>query len=327
MEVESQRKFRVIYMGSPKEAIAPLHRLLHDTQLAQAVELVGVVTQPPKMVGRGKKKQMQDVAVAVFARTQGLPLLQPVSAKDAEFLQAVTALKPDVIITCAYGQILTHEFLAIPQRATINIHPSLIPQYRGATPVPAALLAGDHTTGVTILFTVRKLDAGAIICQQPLEILDDDTSESLLERSFQMGADLLITAFSKLRDLDFRGIPQDESRVSHCGMLKKEDGHIDWQAASNHIYNQFRAYTPWPGVHSFFKGKRINLIQLKPVKQQPIFLEVGQVRFDKAQNSLYVGCGDNQLLQVVTIKPEGSAAMQADQFWNGLANKNEVYFD
>ena len=154
---------KLAFFGSPEDSIAPLQHLLD-----QGADVALVVSQPAKPAGRGR--HLIDPPVATFAKEKGLPLLQPTKASDPDFLEQLQSFAIDVVITCAYGQILTQSFLDIPRRATINIHPSLLPKFRGATPVNSSILAGDSQTGVTVLFTVRKLDAGHIIIQEETAI-------------------------------------------------------------------------------------------------------------------------------------------------------------
>ena len=191
---------RIVFLGSPKEVLSVPKFLLEQAGDIDC-ELVGVVSQPAK--AQGRKQQTKDTAVAAFAKEQGIKLFLPESAKAGSFLEEFKALSPDIALTAAYGQILSDECLAIPKRATINIHPSLLPRYRGATPVPAALLDGLTETGVTILFTIKKLDAGNIIAQRTLGIGAEETSQELTERAFAEGAALLVETLAKLRDKNY----------------------------------------------------------------------------------------------------------------------------
>lgn len=245
---------RLIFLGSPEAVLAPLETLQTQAK-AWGHELVGVVSQPARPTGRGQN--LVDPPVALFAKANGIPVLQPEKASDPVFLQAFKDWSPDVAITAAYGQILSDAFLAIPKRATINIHPSLLPKYRGAIPVPAALMEGETTSGVTILFTVKKLDAGNLIVQAKTPIQPKETAGELTTRYFVLGATLLESALRKLADPSFAGDPQNEKLVTHCRKIEKQHGIIDWQLPAEDTFNRFRAFSPWPGSYTFLQGKRL----------------------------------------------------------------------
>lgn len=308
---------RIVFMGSPEPVLSPLQALVDSRDH----HLVGVISQPARPVGR--KGVLTDPPVAAFAKAKGLPLFQPEKASAPEFLATLRELRPDVVITAAYGQILSDEFLKIPTRATINIHPSLLPLYRGATPVPAALLDGARTSGVTILFTVKALDAGAIILQDETPVGADETAGALTDRYFQLGAAMLPKALAKLADPAFKGTPQDDSRVTHCKKIKKTDGLVDWTQAAETIYNRFRAFEPWPGSYTFCQGKRLSLVE---VRFNPARGAVpGSVGYLKTQDVLTVGCGSDLIL-VSKIRPAGGKDLTAGAFWNGLKDKTDVRF-
>jgi len=257
----------------------------------------------------------------------GLPLLQPESVKDPQFLAAMKAVSPDIALTAAYGQILTRDFLTIPKRATINIHPSLLPRHRGAVPVPAALLAGDSETGVTVLFTVRKLDAGHIILQEKTLIDPDTTAELLLRSLFLQGARMIVPALTKLADPHYEGTPQDESHATHCRKIEKDDGRVDWNDPPQVIVNKYRAFEPWPGTFTYAGDRRIALAAVSiPVSAAISPLKPGQFTFDKRQKVLLVGCGDHCCVAVKEVRPAGGKHMDAASFWNGLKDRDHTFF-
>ena len=313
---------RLIFLGSPEPVLAPLQAL---SRLAPSLgfELVGVVSQPSRPAGRGQAPI--DPPVAAFAKSLGLPTLQPEKASDPAFLEQFAALKPDVAITAAYGQILSNAFLAIPRRGTINIHPSLLPKYRGATPVPAALIDGNDTSGVTILFTVQKLDAGHIILQEATPIGASETAGELTDRYFELGAKLLLPALEKLKDPDFKGTPQDEAKVSLCRKIQKHDGLIDWERPAEESFNRYRAFQPWPGSFTFLAGRRLAVTEMQPDSQGKNALAPGEAVYDKRQQCLTVGTGEGAL-QILKLKAAGGKEMQAAAFWNGLKDRSLVVF-
>lgn len=309
---------RIVFMGSPAPAIYPLESLLASKEH----EVVAVVSQPARPSGR--KRQLLDPPVAAFAKERGLTVWQPEKARAPEFLQQLAAIGPDVVVTAAYGQILSQAFLDIPTRATINIHPSLLPEYRGAIPVPATLLDGRKETGVTILFTVKALDAGHVIARQVTPIAPEETAEVLLNRLFQVSGDLLLHALSKLSDPSFVGEPQDESRVTHCTKIAKEDGLVDWKWGADKLWNRFRAFQPWPGLYTYLGDKRLTIVSVTGVGPGD-GSEVGSFLFDKSQRVLLVATGSGTLL-VERVKPEGGNVMDAASFWNGLKDKSQLRF-
>jgi methionyl-tRNA formyltransferase len=312
---------RIVFLGSPEEVIAPLDLLLKSKELG--IEVVGVVSQTAKPQGRGRA--LEDPAVAKFSKAHGIPTLQPIKASDPEFLEQFKALNPDVAITAAYGQILTDSFLAIPKRGTINIHPSLLPKYRGATPVQSAIAAGESTTGVTILFTVKKLDAGNIILQKQFSISSDERSCHLMPRLFKESGSLLLTALDMLKDPHFSGTLQNEAKVTHCRKIDKTDGNINWHHEAEEIYNHFRAYDPWPGSYTFFGGRRIGITDITYDPDAVTRQEPGQFVFDKKNHCLVVGTG-NGSLHITHLKPAGGGQSNAAAFWNGLKDRSHPIF-
>lgn len=311
---------RLVYMGSPTEVIAPLEYLLQHAH-ENGHEVVAVISQPAKPAGR--KMVLTDPPLAAFAKERGLPCLQPAKASDPLFLDELRALAPDIIITAAYGQILTTTFLAIPTRATINIHPSLLPLYRGAIPVPAALLDGHTQTGVTILFTVKALDAGNIIIQEVFGIGEEETAQDLTARMFKESGPLLLKALDKLQDRDFSGLIQDESKITFCKKIAKTDGAIDWSKDAKTLWQEFKAYQPWPGVYTERLGVRVVLEDLSPADAPE--LKAGEFTFDKKAKALLVGTGQGQLA-VRRLKSAGSKSMDAAGYWNGLRSTGPEQF-
>jgi methionyl-tRNA formyltransferase len=313
---------RLIFMGSPEPVIAPLETLRTQGP-GRGHELVAVVSQPARPVGR--RGDLTDPPLATYAKQHGLPVLQPEKASDPAFLDALRALAPDVIVTAAYGQILTSEFLAIPKRATINIHPSLLPRYRGAIPVPAALMEGELVSGVTILFTVQKLDAGNIIVQEASKIAPRETAGALTTRYFALSGPLLLTALDRLADPSFVGTPQDERLVTHCRKIKKEDGCVDWHRPAEETANRFRAFEPWPGTYTFHAGKRLALTDLDAETDSATAAEPGSFSFDKKLHALKVATGQGHIL-VTKLKPAGGKEINAAAFWNGLKDRSHPRF-
>lgn len=314
---------RLVFMGSPSEVIAPLESLIKHCQQSSD-QLLAVVSQPAKPAGR--KQTLTDPPVAAFAKAQDILCLQPIKASDPLFLEELKKLDVDVIITAAYGQILSNAFLAVPKRATINIHPSMLPAYRGATPVPAALLDGHETTGVTILFTVKALDAGNIIVQEAFAIDPRETAADLTARLFQASAPLLRAGLDKLRDPSFTGRAQDESQVTLCRKIAKSDGAIDWNKSSRTLLNEFRAYQPWPGTYTERDKLRITVEEMTPASAEGETLAAGAFYFDKKEKAIRVGTGDGSVA-IKRLKTAGSKSVDAPSFWNGQRLQGKGQFE
>jgi methionyl-tRNA formyltransferase len=312
---------RIVFLGSPEEVIAPLNLLLESR--SNGIELVAVVSQPAKPQGRGRS--LEDPPVARFAKAHNIPTLQPAKASDPDFLRQFSELKPDIAVTAAYGQILTDEFLAIPARGTINIHPSLLPKYRGATPVQSAIAAGESKTGVTVLFTVRKLDAGNIILQEPFNIGPTERAGLLMTRLFRESAPMLIKSMELLKDPEFTGRAQDATKVTHCRKIEKTDGNIRWDQEAEEIFNRFRAFDPWPGSYTFLGDKRIAVTDMVFESDSMTSQNPGQFNFDKKHHCLTVGTGSGSL-RITHVKPSGSGVINAAAFWNGLKDRSEPEF-
>jgi len=301
----------IVFLGSPAEVIEPLKAIMSSHH-----DLVAVVSQPARPAGR--KRQLVDPPVAAFAKQSGIKTLQPSKASDPNFLNQFSALDCDVAITAAYGQILTEDFLAVPTRATINIHPSLLPAYRGATPVPAALLDGLSETGVSVLFTKKKLDAGNIICQESYKIPDAMKADELTATLFELSSTLVLDALTKLVDQTYQGDPQDDELATYCKKILKTDGVCDWSLSAVDIERRFKAYYPWPGCFSAFKEQTIQFLDLK-TSQENRDLSPGSFVFDKALGKIFVGTGRGTI-ELATLKKAGGKPMDAPSFWNGIKN-------
>jgi methionyl-tRNA formyltransferase len=326
---------RILFLGSPEEVEAPLLKL-HEQGLQHGHELAGVITPPAKPFGR--KLQLKDPPIAQISKLLGIKLHQTSNVNSKESITWIRDLGIDVAITAAFGQILSQEFLNIPRRAVINIHPSMLPHYRGATPVQSALLDQKSTTGVTILFTVKALDAGAIILQKSTTIQNEENAPLLVKRLFNMGADILFPALSLLEDPNFKGLEQQLDQVTHCTKIIKTDGLIDWNSKSEEIIAKFKAYYGWPGSYTFMDEKRIKITQMKMVsaKDDPMKsshsidaednLKPSNFYYSSQLRSIVVTT-KNGIIAIEKLQPEGSQPMDAMAFWNGIKKKNITHFD
>jgi methionyl-tRNA formyltransferase len=297
---------RAVFMGTPEFAVPTLRRLL------QAYQVVGVVTQPDRPAGRGRK--LQPPPVKELALAQGLPVLQPRSLrKDPAAVQAIADLEPDVIVVAAYGLILPQSVLDIPPHGCLNIHASLLPKYRGPAPIPAAILAGDGETGVTIMLMDAGMDTGPIIAQRRTPIHPDDTTASLSARLAELGAELLLEVLPGWLSGELTPQPQDDAQATYCGLIRKEDGGIDWTQPAEFIARQVRAYNPWPGAFTFWRGQRLKVLRARPV-EAPTDSPPGTVTLVERLPGVITGEG---VLLLEEVQLAGKRAMPADVFIRG----------
>ena len=241
---------RIVFMGTASFSLAVLKMLIEEDY-----NIVGVVTQPDRYVGRKKVLTMPDVKVE--ALKYDIPVIQP--ARIKEDYQAVADLKPDLIITAAYGQIVPQAVLDIPRLGCINVHASLLPLYRGGAPVHQAIIDGQEKTGVTIMYMIKKMDAGDMITQKETPILEEDTVGILYDRLSDLGAKLLKETLPDILKGTNQRIPQDENLVTYAPTLSREDERLDWNMSARQVYNKVRGTNPWPGSYTTYQGKTVKI--------------------------------------------------------------------
>lgn len=241
---------RIVFMGTASFSLAVLKMLIEEDY-----NIVGVVTQPDRYVGRKKVLTMPDVKVE--ALKYDIPVIQP--ARIKEDYQEVADLKPDLIITAAYGQIVPQAVLDIPRLGCINVHASLLPLYRGGAPVHQAIIDGQEKTGVTIMYMVKKMDAGDMIAQKETPILEEDTVGILYDRLSVLGAELLKETLPDILKGTNQRIPQDENLVTYAPTLSREDERLDWNMSARQVYNKVRGTNPWPGSYTTYQGKTVKI--------------------------------------------------------------------
>lgn len=245
---------RVIFMGTPEFAVPSLAALA-----AGAAAVVAVVTQPDRPSGRGQQLAMSPVKA--FALAHGLPVWQPPTLKTPEVVAMLAELRPDVIVVAAFGQILRPNVLDLPPHGCINVHASLLPRWRGAAPVQAAILAGDQVTGSTIMRMDPGMDTGPILAQAALTIAPRDTGGTLTARLAQQGADLLAETLPRWLAGEITPRPQDASLATLCRPLRKEQGVIDWSRPAAQIALAVRAFNPWPAAYTRWQGQQLKILQ------------------------------------------------------------------
>ena len=298
---------RIVFMGSPGFAVPALERLILG-----GYDVVGVYTQPDRPAGRGRAPAPPPVKNT--AVRMGLPVFQPESLRSPESLAQLEELKPDVIVICAFGQILTQAVLDIPPRQCVNVHYSLLPRHRGASPVAAAVLAGDEFTGVSIQLVRVKLDTGPVLARAAIPILPYDSTGSLMEKLSLVGADLLLEALTGwLRD-EITPRPQDEAEATYFSQIDKEAGEIDWALPAVEIWRRVRAYYPWPGCYTTWRGRQLKVIEAEALtgEKSP---GVGKVVALPGRR-IGIGTGDGVLV-LLRVQMEGKKAMTAADFLHG----------
>lgn len=253
-------KPKLMFMGTPDFALPSLEKLI-----SSGYPIVAVVTQPDRPKGRGK--QLLAPPVKAVAITHNILVLQPTRIKDSSFLETLKELSPDIIVVAAFGQILPKEVLNFPQLGCINVHPSLLPKYRGAAPINWTLIRGETRTGVTIMYMDEGLDTGDILLQEETPVGPDETFGLLHDRLSIMGADLLLKAVQLLEAKQASRIPQDNSLFTYAPMLKKEDGLINWNEDVKTIVNLIRGLSPSPGAYTFLDGKSLKIFAATGTEQ------------------------------------------------------------
>jgi methionyl-tRNA formyltransferase len=243
----------IVFMGSPAFALPSLQAL------GDHARVVGVVTQPDRPAGRGRS--LAPPPVKLLATRLDIPVIQPARLREPQAMAQLRQWQPDVIVVAAFGQILRPEVLDLPSHGCINVHASLLPRWRGAAPIPAAILAGDPETGVTIMQMDPGMDTGAILTQGALPIHPQDTTQSLTERLAALGAGLLIETLPGYLAGHIRPVPQEESLATYAPKLTKASGALDFNRPAEHLARQVRAYTPWPGSFTAWQGRPMKILR------------------------------------------------------------------
>lgn len=302
---------RIIFMGTPDFAVLALRKLAEGAG-RDGWQVVAAITQPDRPAGRGKR--LVASPVKEYAQKQGLPVLQPQSLrKDPGAVEAIRQLAPDLIVVAAYGLILPKTVLEIPRFGCLNIHASLLPAYRGASPITAAILDGLTVTGVSIMVMDEGMDTGPVLTQVRHAIDPADTTASLSQRLAELGATFLVTTLPPWVSGELKPIAQERlpGAVSYCRLIKKEDGRIDWSQPAVQIERMTRAYTPWPSAYTSWRGEPFKIWQAAVVDGSA---EPGQVI--ATPHGPAVGTGE-ALLLLRTVQPAGKRALDIRSFLNG----------
>jgi methionyl-tRNA formyltransferase len=303
----------LVFCGTPSFAVPTLEKLVAS---GDRVHLV--VSQPDRPKGRGL--QLVASPVKQSALKLNLPIAQPDRIKsNEEFRAQLTALKPDAIIVVGYGRIIPQWMLDLPPLGNINLHASLLPKYRGAAPIQWAIANGESVTGNTTMRIDAGLDTGDILLQQELTLAPDDTSETLAPKLAAAGADLMIESLRRLQAGTIHPRKQDPAQATLAPILKKEDGQLDFSRPSQEIYNRLRAFQPWPGTHSKFRGKSLQILKARPAPHPQSEIKESEIKV--VADRLLVGCGQNTSLEILDLQLEGKKRTTAKDFIHGYNPK------
>lgn len=311
-DIEIKKEVSILFMGTPDFAVPVLEGLIKNYNVR------AVITQPDKKVGREGKVVYSPIKKVAMDNT--ILVLQPEKLTDA--LEEIYSLKPTLIVTCAYGNLVPRELLIYPAYGCINVHASLLPKLRGGAPIHRAVMEGNKKTGITIMHMNPYLDQGDIISQREIEISDTDTASIVNDKLKELGRDLLLDTLPSIIDGTAPRIKQDESESTFAFVIKKEDEKIDFSKTTQVIYNQIRGLNSWPGAYCMYYGKRFKIWESR------ITDEVYSNKINGEITRLYpdgigVKVGNGEIVFTL-IQPEGKNKMKASDYINGVANKQEI---
>ncbi len=312
----SQEPYKIVFFGTSDFAVPVLQRLQTDGGFS----ILQVVTQPDRPVGR--KHVLTAPPVKRAALELGLPVVQPESVRGHETFSHFENLHADAYVVVSYGKILPKNLLELPRYGGINVHASLLPAYRGASPISAAIKAGDKETGVTVMLMSEKMDEGPVLDYAPMPISDEDTTDTLMHKLSGLGADIIVPTLNAYFIGSLSPQPQDNAKASYCGILEREDGHIDWSKSAEEIDRFVRAMQPWPEAFTFWtrNGKKQKITIKKASVLHPSAPcdaeSIVSVVCKMADGTLAVNCGAGSLL-LTTLQLEGKNETDAKAFLNG----------
>jgi len=304
------KSMRVVFMGTPEFAVPSLKALC----AMENVEVVGVFTQPDRPVGRGHKVEVTPVKKE--AEANGIPVYQFERVRKQEGLDAMRALKPDLVITAAFGQILSKKLLEVPRMGTVNVHASILPKHRGAAPINWCIIQGDKVTGVTTMLTDAGLDTGDMLLKSEVEIGENETAGELTERLSHVGAELLVRTLTAYADGKITPEPQNESEMTYDPMLSKELGLIDWNKSADEISCLVRGVNPGPGAYTRM-GDGVLKVWMAKKADMKTEEAPGTVVRSGAKEGLFVACGSGETIEIIEMQAPNAKRMAAKVYLNG----------
>lgn len=305
----------IVFMGTPAFSV-PILRMLHE----EGYEILAVVTQPDRPVGR--KKVLTPPPVKEEAVRLGLPVIQPEKLRGSEELEQILALQSDLVVTAAFGQILPKPLLDAPPLGCINVHASLLPLYRGGAPIHQAIIDGQPTTGVTIMYMAEKLDAGDIISQREISIEETDHTGSMFEKLSEVGRELLKDTLPSIIERTNERTVQEESKVTYAHNISRENERINWQQSARTIYNQVRGLHPWPVAYTTLEESNVK-IWWAQIGQTAHHATPGEV-IAIHKDSFEIATGKGGSIAVLDLQPSGKKRMSAEEFLRGTGSKLQI---
>jgi methionyl-tRNA formyltransferase len=299
---------RIVFLGTPSFAVPTLERLAQSRH-----KILTVLTQPDRPRDRGLTLTPPPVKAAASALN--LPIIQPDKASSPQVVEKMHSLAPDAAVVVAYGQILKRNFLFIPRYGCINLHASLLPKYRGPSPIQAAILAGDKETGVTTMLLDEKMDTGQILLQRSIEIAEEDTAGTLHDKLADIGASLMVETLDKLERGEISPKRQDDTKATLTHKITKNDAKIDWRQPAEKIYNQVRAFNPWPGCETSLDGLILKIWKSAPAGKPEKAGEPGEVLIAEGED-LIIRAEDGSI-RVLELQLAGGKRMRTQEFLRG----------
>lgn len=310
-------KIKTIFMGTPEFSVTPLEALIKS----DFIEVIAAICNQDKPVGRDQV--MTPPPTKILAQKYNIPILQPDKIRKPEWVEKIKELNPELIVVAAFGQIIPKAILDIPKYSALNIHGSLLPKLRGASPIQFAILEGHKKTGVTIMIMDEFMDHGPILSQAEINIDPKETSETLYKKMSILGSDLLIKTLPKWLDRSLKPTEQNHDELTLTKILKKEDGKIIWSDSAEKIERQIRAFNPWPQTFCFFKDqadqeKRLKILDADIVKKEMSTKNIYGTLILNEDKNILVQTGDGYL-KLNKVQPEGKTSMSAQEFINGYS--------
>ncbi|SDM02774.1 methionyl-tRNA formyltransferase [Bacillus sp. OK048] len=303
---------KIVFMGTPDFSVPVLRKVIED-----GYEVIGVVTQPDRPVGR--KKTLTPPPVKVEAIKHGIPVYQPEKIRQKDELEKIVALKPDLIITAAFGQILPNEILEAPTHGCINVHASLLPELRGGAPIHYALIQGKKKTGITIMYMVEKLDAGDILTRVEVEITEEDNVGTLHSKLSEAGAHLLSETLPKLLKNQLTPKPQNNEEATFAYNIKREQEKIDWAKTGEEIYNHIRGLNPWPVAFTTLDGQTVKVWRSEKIMGEKNAVPGTIIKNES--DGIIVSTGNETAIKIKELQPAGKTKMTSEEFYRGAGSK------
>jgi len=303
---------RIVFFGTPDFAVPTLEALVEAGHAPLAV-----VSRPARPVGRGQ--EVQDPPVVEAARAHGIDVRQPESVKEEGFVETMRELAPDLFVVVAFGQIFPAELLGVPKHGAINLHASLLPKYRGASPIQSAVAAGEKKTGVTTMRMEEELDSGPILLQTETEIRKSETAGELSERLAKLGGELMVETIEALAKSKggIKERKQREESASYASKFSKNDGRMNWALDAQELYNRMRAFDPWPGMAANFRGRPVKMLWGVPMDWEKAPSGATGTYLGLRQGRMAILCGSDTVFGIEEIQRPGKKAQRASDFVNG----------